>query len=77
MYPENTKNSYNALSLLASITIASPLRYAFIACQKIKDVYEYAEQNQTRQDAGYGIFSGYYHQPDGGILRTTPTGWAG
>lgn len=43
MYPENVKHSYNSLSLLASITIASPLCYAFIACQKIKDVYEYAE----------------------------------
>ncbi|AFI92298.1 Hypothetical protein W5S_4242 [Pectobacterium parmentieri] len=48
MYPENKKHSNKALSLLVSITITSPLRYAFVACQKIKDVYEYAEQNQTR-----------------------------
>ncbi len=48
MYPENVKHSNKTLSLLASVTIASPLRYAFVACQKIKDVYEYAEQNQTR-----------------------------
>lgn len=43
MYPEKTKRSDNTFSLLASITLASPRRYAFIACQKIKDIYEYAE----------------------------------
>ncbi|GKW11439.1 hypothetical protein PEC301899_17210 [Pectobacterium carotovorum subsp. carotovorum] len=48
MYPENEKHGNKTLSLLASITIASPLLCAFVACQKIKDVYEYAEQNQTR-----------------------------
>lgn len=48
MYPGNKFYGNKTLSLLASITIASSLRCAFIACQKIKDVYEYAEQNQTR-----------------------------
>lgn len=48
MYPGNEDYGNKTLSLLVSITIASPLRCAFIACQKIKDVYEYSEQNQTR-----------------------------
>ncbi len=43
MYPESWFFRHHSLPHLASIAIASPFRYTFIACQKIKDVYEYAE----------------------------------